>query len=86
MVCYLQWTGKLLENNLGKGATHATHLNNPEVALAVRSWVMGMMPIDEGGFEGRVSVAFAHLLLYLSYCSSDVPMQTELICQSISLP
>ena len=65
MACSLQWTGELPENNLGKGATHATHLNNLEVASAVCSWVMGMVPIDEGGFEGCVSVAFAHLHITL---------------------
>ena len=86
MACYLQWTGVLPENNLGKGATHATHLNNLQVASAVHSWVMGMVPIDEGGFEGHISVAFTHLSLYLSYCSSDASMQTELIWKLIYLP
>ena len=63
MARYLQRMGELPENNQGKGATHATHLNNPEVASAVRSWVNGLVPVGEGGFEGRVSVALALLSL-----------------------
>ena len=58
MARYLQRTGELLENNQGKGATHATHLNSLEVASAVHSWVTGQVPVDEGGFEGRVSALF----------------------------
>ena len=83
MARYLQRTGELPENNQGKGATHATHLNNLEVASAVRSWVVGLVPVDEGGFEGRVRVPRAHLSssLDLSYRYPDASMQIMPICQ-----
>ena len=83
MARYLQQTGELPENNQGKGATHATHLDNPDVVSAVRNWVIGLVPVDEGGFKGRICVSRAPLPLSLdlSYYYPDASMQIMLICQ-----
>ena len=83
MACYLQWTGELPENNQGKGTTHATHLDNPDIVSAVRNWVIGLVPVDEGGFEGHICVSQAPLSLSLdlSYYYPDVSMQIMPICQ-----
>ncbi|KAG6824115.1 hypothetical protein H0H92_007974, partial [Tricholoma furcatifolium] len=44
--------GRLPESNQGKGALHATLLNNPSVWSALQVWVKGVLAIDEGGYEG----------------------------------
>ena len=51
---YLLRTGDLLENDQGKGANHETLLSWPSVVQALRQWVNGLVPSDEGGFEGQV--------------------------------
>ncbi len=48
-------TGELPESNQGKGGAHATLLNRPDIASGVRRFVNGDIPIEEGGFGGRVS-------------------------------
>lgn len=47
-------TGRLPESRQGKGATHKSHLLNPRITSALRNWVKGLLPFDEGGFEGLV--------------------------------
>jgi hypothetical protein len=49
---HLLRTGELLENNQGKGAHHESHLSRPSVVHALRRWVSGLVPSEEGGFEG----------------------------------
>jgi hypothetical protein len=51
---HLLRTGELLENNQGKGAHHESHLSRPSVVHALRRWVNGLVPSEEGGFEGQV--------------------------------
>jgi hypothetical protein len=51
---HLLRTGGLLENNQGKGAHHESHLSRPSVVHALRRWVSGLVPSEEGGFEGQV--------------------------------
>jgi hypothetical protein len=53
---YLLRTGMLPETRQGKGAAHESLLNRSEVRAGLRLFVTGLIPIDEGGFEGRVSV------------------------------
>lgn len=48
-------TGRLPENNHGKGAYHESYLNRPGVSSALQQWVKGILPFEEGGFIGRVS-------------------------------
>ena len=57
---YLCRTGELPENNQGKGGAHATLLNRPDIASGVRRFVNGDIPIEEGGFGGRVSGLVSH--------------------------
>jgi hypothetical protein len=59
---YLLRTGELLENDQGKGANHETLLSRPSVVQALRRWVNGLVPSDEGGFEGQVMyyILFSH--------------------------
>jgi hypothetical protein len=57
---YLRRTGELPENNQGKGGAHATLLNRPDIASGVRRFVNGDIPIEEGGFGGRVSGLVSH--------------------------
>lgn len=52
---YLLRTGLLPENNQGKGASHETLLNRADVLAGLRLFVTGVIPVNEGGFEGRVS-------------------------------
>lgn len=47
-------TGQLPESRQGKGATHKSYLLNPRVTSALRNWVKGLLPDDEGGFIGLV--------------------------------
>lgn len=51
----LRHTGELSENNQGKGGAHATLLNRPDIASGIRRFVNGDIPIEEGGFGGKVS-------------------------------
>lgn len=53
---YLLRTGELPENNRGKGASHESLLNRADVLAGIRLFVTGILPIDEGGYEGPVSV------------------------------
>lgn len=52
---HLHRTGELPKNNQGKGGAHATLLNRPDIASSVHRFVNGDIPVDEGGFCGRVS-------------------------------
>jgi hypothetical protein len=51
---HLLSTGELLRNNQGKGAHYESHLSRPSVVHALRRWVNGLVPSEEGGFEGQV--------------------------------
>ena len=51
---HLLCTGKLLKNDQGKGTNNKTLLSRPSVVQALRRWVNGLVPSDEGGFEGQV--------------------------------
>jgi hypothetical protein len=73
-------TGKLPENRMGKGAVHASLLQVPGVQSALQRWTKGLLPVEEGGFEGRVSVVFflgEHFLIHLL----DAPSKTAKISQ-----
>ena len=61
---YLCRTGELPENNQGKGGAHATLLNQPGIASGVCRFVNGDIPIEEGGFDGRIRV--------LPFCAADL--------------
>jgi hypothetical protein len=52
---FLLETGALPESNQGKGAFHASALNNPDVISALRHWATGVLDVKDGGFEGGVS-------------------------------
>lgn len=58
--CLLR-TGDLPESNQGKGASHATLLAHPEVLRGVKQFVVGVISLKDGGFEGQVS--FIKLIL-----------------------
>ncbi|KAJ7656728.1 hypothetical protein DFH06DRAFT_1328283 [Mycena polygramma] len=53
----LEIRGELPESMQGKGAFHATLLDNPDVLSAVRVWATGALKFDEGGFEGKIKPA-----------------------------
>lgn len=53
---FLLRTGLLPESKQGKGAYHESLLNRPEVSSALQKWVKGVLPFEEGGFVGRVSI------------------------------
>lgn len=51
---HLLHTGLLLETNQGKGASHETLLNRPGVVAALRRFVNGLVPVEDGGYIGQV--------------------------------
>lgn len=57
MASYILRTELLPTSNRGKGAAHPSLLNNPEVLSRLRQWVKGLIPLNQGGFEGRVSMS-----------------------------
>ncbi|KAF8987579.1 hypothetical protein BDQ17DRAFT_1334979 [Cyathus striatus] len=55
MALHVLKTGQLPENRQGKGAQHASHLDRAEVNLAIQNWLKGEIPVDKGGFIGRLN-------------------------------
>jgi hypothetical protein len=53
---FLAENGTLPDSNQGKGAFHASVLNNPDVITALRHWATGALDVKDGGFDGGVSV------------------------------
>ncbi|KAJ7495190.1 hypothetical protein FB451DRAFT_1163929 [Mycena latifolia] len=53
---FLLQNAVLPESQRGKGAIHPSVLNLPEVQEALRDWANGILPIENGGFEGQASV------------------------------
>jgi hypothetical protein len=53
---FLIETGSLPVSNQGKGAFHASALNNPDVISALHHWATGALDLTEGGFEGGVGI------------------------------
>jgi len=51
---YLHRVGKLQTLKQGKGAAHCSLLSEPQVVAAVQAWVKGVVPVEKGGFVGRV--------------------------------
>ncbi|KAJ7204810.1 hypothetical protein GGX14DRAFT_569389 [Mycena pura] len=48
-------SGKLPENNQGKGARHKTHFDDPDVKPRLQAFARGLVPENEGGFKGRIA-------------------------------
>ena len=51
---YLHRVGELQSARQGKGAVHRSFLLEPQVVTAVQAWVKGVVPLEEGGYTGRV--------------------------------
>jgi hypothetical protein len=77
---YLRRTGELPENNRGKGGAHATLLNRPDIASGVRRFVNGDIPIEEGGFGGRVSGLVSRQINKANSNIPDAAAQVVQIC------
>ncbi|KAF9009680.1 hypothetical protein BDQ17DRAFT_1421844 [Cyathus striatus] len=55
MALHILKTGQLPENKQGKGAYYKSYLDHPDVNSAIQNWLKGEVPIDQGGFSGRLS-------------------------------
>ncbi|KAF9008427.1 hypothetical protein BDQ17DRAFT_1323742 [Cyathus striatus] len=44
----------LPENKQGKGAYHKSYLDQLDVNSAIQNWLKGEVPLDKGGFKGRL--------------------------------
>jgi hypothetical protein len=53
-LAHLHRVGELQDSKQGKGAAHKSLLSEPRVATAIQTWVKGVVPVDEGGYTGRV--------------------------------
>lgn len=51
---YLHRVGELQTSKQGKGATHQSLLLEPQVVAAIQAWVKGAVPVEKGGYVGRV--------------------------------
>lgn len=51
---YLQRVGELQTLRQGKGAVHHSLLSEPRVATAIQAWVKDAIPMEKGGYDGRV--------------------------------
>ena len=51
---YLYRVGELQVSKQGKGATHRSLLSEPQIVAGVQAWVKGAIPVDKGGYTGRV--------------------------------
>lgn len=51
---YLHRVGELQALKQGKGATHRSLLSDPQVVAAIQAWVKGAVPVEKGGYVGRV--------------------------------
>lgn len=51
---YLHRVGELQISRQGKGAAHQSLLSEPQVVGAIQTWVKGDIPIENGGYDGRV--------------------------------
>lgn len=51
---YLHRVGELQTSKQGKGATHRSLLSEPQVVAAIQAWVKGAIPVEKGGYIGRV--------------------------------
>lgn len=47
-------TGELPKREQGKGAKHASHLDNPDVKKRLVIWSNGLVDKKDGGYEGRM--------------------------------
>lgn len=51
---YLHRVGELQASRQGNGAAHRSLLSEPQVVAAIQAWVKGAVPVDKGGYIGRV--------------------------------
>ena len=51
---YLHRVGELQTSKQGKGGAHRSLLSEPQVAAAIQVWVKGVIPVEKGGYIGRV--------------------------------
>lgn len=51
---YLHRVGELQTSKQGKGAAHQSLLSEPQVVAAIQAWVKGTVPVEKGGYIGRV--------------------------------
>ena len=73
MASHILRTELLPTSNRGKGAAHPSLLNNPEVLSHLRQWVKGLIPLNQGGFEGQVSMSPFSFITgpYIFWCRSS---------------
>ena len=57
MASYILHTELFPTSNHGKGAAHPSLLNNPEILSHLQQWVKGLLPLNQGGFEGWVCMS-----------------------------
>ena len=53
-LAHLYRVGELQVSKQGKGAVHQSLLSEPRVAAAIQNWVKGAVPVEKGGYIGRV--------------------------------
>lgn len=51
---YLHQVGELQTSKQGKGGVHQSLLLEPQVVVAIQTWVKGVIPVEKGGYIGRV--------------------------------
>jgi hypothetical protein len=51
---YLHRVGELQISKRGKGAAHQSLLSEPQIVSAIQAWVKGAVPMEKGGYIGRV--------------------------------
>ena len=51
---YLHQVGELQTSKRGKGAAHQSFLLDPRVVAGIQTWVKGTIPVEKGGYIGRV--------------------------------
>ena len=51
---YLHRVGELQVPKQGKGGAHRSLLSEPQIAAGIQDWVKGAVPVEDGGYIGRV--------------------------------
>ena len=51
---HLYRVGELQTSKQGKGGAHLSLLSEPRVVTAIQTWVKGVIPVEKGGYNGRV--------------------------------
>jgi len=75
---YLHRVGELQTSKQGKGATHRSLLSEPQVTAAIQAWVKGAVPVEKGGYVGRVWCLERKYKIVLSFHRCDPRSYTNM--------